>query len=196
MRLQVLTLALLATTANADTLFDITFNRVATFDIFGNPHSQQFFTGTIVTDGICTICSIDQTPIFNIVSNGLKSIDINGTGGFALGDPAFPNDFGNITLDVATLTLTGSIDDGGLETLSFGLNPNICPPVGPCPSGPGTYFFNGGGAVNEWGGFTVSPEPAAIWLFGAVGALLFRKLSRSSNARPIAREHSASMRQG
>jgi hypothetical protein len=96
--IQLLTLALLAT-ANAE-LFDIKFNRIATFDNLGNPEPQQFFTGNIVTDGICTVCSIVQNDP-NTIIDGINSIEIVGPGGFALGDPSFPNDYGSISLNVA-----------------------------------------------------------------------------------------------
>jgi hypothetical protein len=177
--LQLLILALLATAANADTIFNITFNRVVTFDGFGDlfPH-QLFFSGTIVTDGRCKICSISQTT--QLVRNGIESIDIDFNGidfhgiPFALGDPIFnvnpnfPDFLGGVTFNVTTDVLTGSIVNEVEQYLSFGASQGICPPEGPCPSGPGTYFFYGQGEVNELGTFTVSPEPASLLLLGTV----------------------------
>jgi hypothetical protein len=103
--------------------------------------------------------------VLNIIRDGINSIDINGTGGFALGDLAFI-DSGSITFNSVTDVLTGSIDDLANETLSFGSN--VCPED--CPPGPNSYFFDGGGAVDEWGTFTVSPEPSS-WILLATCAV-------------------------
>jgi hypothetical protein len=167
---QLLTLALLATAANASTL-DITFNRVATIELQnGMSFPQIFFTGVIVTDGTCTNCSIVQNSPQDIVRDGIDSISIPLGPGieWGLGGPLDGEFFGNVDLNVVTDTLTGSIATGD-EFLVFGetLLPANCPPEGPCPSGPGSYFFSGGGDVNEWGTFTVSPEPSSWVLLGA-----------------------------
>ncbi len=181
-----LTMALLATAANADT-FDITFNPVATIKLIdGTSYPPIFSTGTIVTDGTCTNCSIDQVNDTDITHAGIDTIDVPGTViHFGLGEPVLlPGQFGSVTLNVATDSLTGSIEVG-TEFLAFGDATPPCPPSGPCPSGPGTYFFSGGGDVNEWGTFTVAPEPAG-WLLlttCAIPIVIWRLRRRGTSER-------------
>jgi len=160
-----LTLALLATSANADTVFGITFHAIATILNDGSPFPTVFFTGTIVTDGTCTICSISQVDPQHIDRDGISSISTNFLTG--LGDPNAIFDAGSITFDTATDTLTGEMDDGVGDTLFLGAN--VCPP-GACPPGPNNYNFIGEGLVFEWGTFTVSPEPSS-WLLLATCAI-------------------------
>src|SRR5215467_6651179 len=70
---QLLMLALLATVANADT-FDITFNQVATIREDDVMLSPLFASGTIVTDGACTFCSIVTGRQGQLVRNGIEEI--------------------------------------------------------------------------------------------------------------------------
>jgi hypothetical protein len=166
--LQLLALALLGTVANAET-FNITFNRVATILVMdGTPWpQQQWFTDAIVTDGTCKVCTIQQNGS-DIVRGGIDTIEAPPGGGvdeWGLG-PAFIFDgfFGNVRFDVATDTLTGFFSIA-TENLDFGNIPTFCPPSGPCPSGPGSYFFDTG-VVDEWGTLTITavPEPSTVVL--------------------------------
>src|SRR5262249_49568121 len=143
--LQLLTLALLATVANADT-FNLTFNPILTFRLFDEiPVEHIFSAGRIVTDGTCTDCSISQFP--DIVRDGIEFVNANY---FVLGDPnEFGVFFGRAEFNTITGDLTGIIDTGGDVLIEFGGHPEgfLCPhhidptgtmeiPFGTCPSGP------------------------------------------------------------
>jgi hypothetical protein len=178
---QLLILALLATAANADTVFGITFRAIATVQFDGTPFPTIFFTGTIVTDGTCIICSISQEDPQHIDRDGINSISTNFVIG--LGDPNASLNAGSITFNTATDTLAGEMDV--FDNIMF-LGPNECPP-GACPTGPNQYNFIGGGAVSEWGTFTVSPEPSS-WLLLATCAIpivVWRLMRRGTSERTV-----------
>src|SRR5262245_1008039 len=179
---QLLTLALLATAANADT-FWITFDPSFTFDSMGDPHPPVGLVGALTTDGVCNTCSISGTPLGILTRQGILSI-VTTIGGnlfgpaetFALGDTFYESDptgySGDVTFDVPGDTLTGSLENFGSEFITFGGIPNFCPSGLTCPSGPGSYFFEGGGTVDEWGTFSVPPVPEpSSWLLLATCAL-------------------------
>jgi hypothetical protein len=175
---QLLMLALLATAANADTLsFSITFNAVTTVDtLTGTPAPQQFFFGSLVTDGKCKVCSIEVSEGV-VDTDGINRVQMQA---FFLNGPEPIFSDGNFTFDVATDTLTGVIlDNLTPEFITIGEPVTTCPPSGPCPSGPGTYFFGGSGNVDEWGTFTVAPvpEPSSILLLAACALLVCRGLT-------------------
>jgi hypothetical protein len=194
---QLLTLALLATVASAET-FNITLSAEATIREDGLLLPPYFTVGAIVTDGTCTVCSISQEET-TVVPSGIEEIVLP-IGGFpstiawGLGPGNsmvdFSSDFGWAIFNTSTDTLRGSIGSGA-EGVDFGGPPNICPPSGiACPSGPDAYFFNGGGSFNEWGTFTVAPVPEpSSWLLlttCVVPILIWRLMRRGTpGARPM-----------
>src|SRR5215471_3781075 len=99
--LRLLALVLLAIAARADT-FDITFYATSTFTLTGDPFPQQLYTGSIVKDGICKICSI-HTSFSTVEPHGIESLQL---GLFDVGDNA--GSWSDFTFDVATLALDGS----------------------------------------------------------------------------------------
>jgi hypothetical protein len=110
LRGRLLVFMLMATAANANSIFNITFNPVADVDPSGGGLGQQFFTGIIVTDGVCSLCTINQsfdgtTETTTITSDGIISIVLNPgpIHGLELGTPSslgISGDFGNVSLDV------------------------------------------------------------------------------------------------
>jgi hypothetical protein len=118
-------------------MFGITFRAIATVLNDGSPFPTVFFTGNIVTDGTCTICSISQVDPQHIDYEGINSISTNFLLG--LGDPNAIFNAGSITFNTATDTLAGEMDVA--DNIMF-LGPNECPP-GAC-TGPNQYSFLGG----------------------------------------------------
>jgi hypothetical protein len=170
LRGRLLLLMLVATAANANSIFNITFNPVA--DIAFDSESQRyFFTGTIVTDGVCSLCTIEQN-FDAITSDGIISI-ITGPTGLELGTPRSLDLLlgGTVSLDVTNGVLSGFITFLQIDDfVEFGDTITSCIYGEPCLKGPNAYDWGAEGLATEWDTYAISsvPEPSSWLMLAAI----------------------------
>lgn len=191
LRGRLLVLMLVATAANANNIFNITFNPVADVDPSGGGSQRHFFTGTIITDGICSLCSIDQSFDGTVTGDGIISIILGGTF-LELGTPSslgFFGDFGNVSLDVTNGVLSGGISFVQVDdSIALGDAITSCFYNEPCLKEPKAYDWGAEGLATEWGTYSVSsaPEPSSCLMITAITVLT--ALRRRLNCRRRALE--------
>jgi hypothetical protein len=168
LRGRLLVFMLMATAANAD-VFSIAFNPVADVFPFGGGPQPLFFTGIIVTDGVCSLCTIHQS-LGSVTSDGIISIELNPglvASPFALGTPSSLGVYaGDVSFDVKGGILGGlMVPFGADQTIEFGDTITSCIYNEPCLKEPNAYDFGAEGLAAEWGTYTISrvPEPSS-WL--------------------------------